>query len=510
MALIDTGTRTYLLKQDVQTIIRYYFIVIWFALAQIGNYCCGSRASLRILSGENVSIASMTGWIRGLSVLKTAWKLRSVPGGWLGFIMIIAFPLSLLSDIGLNYFLVALSVSATCPFGTGLVIDATLAAPVPGNQGSPYSWADMAQSNANSNFNQFGFDGRTGSAVYRKANNDTSFLPRTDLDVIGFWNCSLNGGLLQYSGKDDGDIESDLLSRNIIYPDYTGTGLAPTLNDGSFSEQTQLRQLIFISWSSSSVGDIWEIKAAIDMNDIDTETNGKTMQGYHCQAYDSTANKEVSQIISKIAINATMPNWVTGIQGYLWSGQDATSPYPDIELLLGWILNNMMMVSGSQQSVSHVPADGEDQEQGCYVDGTQITIAAWALIFTATVLVLFFICYALFLFIAVRLASKRYDEQHPNSGVTAKNIVDNAPGNLVMWMQHASYEGTNVQVHPEPTQLKSWSFIAIKGKQEKMGIVIPGAIPGEACIAQAAYGPGYTGFADRKGGYVEVHAQEFR
>jgi hypothetical protein len=78
--------------EHVRTALRAYFTILTLLIGFIGNSCCCLRAKLSVVRRDHVGLAHMTGWLKGLDVLKYGWKLRALPGGWLGLLMLIVRP----------------------------------------------------------------------------------------------------------------------------------------------------------------------------------------------------------------------------------------------------------------------------------------------------------------------------------------------------------------------------------------------------------------------------------
>jgi hypothetical protein len=76
--------------------LRAYFTMLFILLGF--NECCAVRAKLRLLRKGDVNYVLASGWFPGFTALTTAVKLRCLPGGWIGALMILAGVLAMLSD----------------------------------------------------------------------------------------------------------------------------------------------------------------------------------------------------------------------------------------------------------------------------------------------------------------------------------------------------------------------------------------------------------------------------
>jgi hypothetical protein len=101
----------------VRTALRAYFTVLTILIGFVGNSCCALRAKLSIVRHDHVGLGHMTGWLKGVDVLKYGWKLRTLPGGWLGLIMVVVTTLSLTSDLAVAGLVKGVQVPRRCLFG---------------------------------------------------------------------------------------------------------------------------------------------------------------------------------------------------------------------------------------------------------------------------------------------------------------------------------------------------------------------------------------------------------
>ncbi len=125
-------------SEHVRTILRVYFTVIIILIGWIGDSCCGLRARLSVIRNQHVSMHKMTGWLSGFNLFAFSWKLRAVPGGWIGVIMTIVTLLSLTSDLAVAGLVKSVSVPSRCEFGKGLVIsNANTSLVTPSPNGAP-------------------------------------------------------------------------------------------------------------------------------------------------------------------------------------------------------------------------------------------------------------------------------------------------------------------------------------------------------------------------------------
>lgn len=168
--------------------LRVYFIGTLLLISMIGGLCCRSAAKYDLLKGNHVKVNRMTGWVRFRDVLVVMWKFRRLPGGWwLGFTMIVASALALVSDLAVSKLVYSSYDTGLCDFkGTGLGFDPIEESwIVPPAQAYPALIASNAQITTSS-------DCLVG--IYRKIPDDGGLMfCANEYDVIGRWSC--------YAGK---------------------------------------------------------------------------------------------------------------------------------------------------------------------------------------------------------------------------------------------------------------------------------------------------------------------
>ena len=144
--------------------LRVYFVLILLFTSIIGDRCCHLRVKLDLLRGQRVKLTHMTGWLRGVSTFKVVRQLRRVPAGWMGYLMLLAAILSILSDLLVSALVQPTPLASLCPFQQGLVLNGATASVYPNINAAAFSWARSAQ--FISAYNQDGWVG-----IYAKADN---------------------------------------------------------------------------------------------------------------------------------------------------------------------------------------------------------------------------------------------------------------------------------------------------------------------------------------------------
>ena len=121
-----------------------------------------------------------------------------------------------------------------------------------------------------------------------------------------------------------------------------------------------------VVWSSSSAdnsGDVFDVKAAIDMTAHDKDE--KIMHCMQCTLYGNgssqnltrcfTANlaaDQVASIAEHIPSISTLGNWTGLFQGYMYDGYGSAA-IDDPESMLAWLLNTIIMVQGGSGTRRH-------------------------------------------------------------------------------------------------------------------------------------------------------------
>jgi hypothetical protein len=439
-----------------------YFVIILILIGIVGDRVCHLRIKLKLLHGEHVDVTHMTGWLKGSSALKVSYQLRRLPCGWLGLSTIFAAILAILSDLGVSAFVRSAPHVTRCPFKEGIVLAPTNAAIFPSNNGAAYLWAANAQ--LTSYFNG-GFLG-----IYARADNSTGFCA-ADEDVLGFWNCSINGDPVTYSTADfnDDEIVSDLQKQSLLYENFA----AANVTDGD----SETRQLVVASASTvSGVADAFDIKAAVDSQD-DLNAKTKLMIAYQCLVSRDT-DGTIANIHKQIDITSTMSDWILGIQGNMYLGIDRSKSIDDRAGTLEWLLNSMTMVSGGGQSISTL---GDPQDTtGCIVTGTQLPGQVSTLFLVVALMAIILTANALWLWLRIFSAKREYDRNsfNPTTGratsVDSKKIDESTPNGLVDWMQHAVLESpysSSAGVRPRRQHLRKWLFSVAHHNGQRVGVV---------------------------------------
>jgi hypothetical protein len=335
----------------VRTALRIYFMIGLVVIALLGDMCCDYRNKLRLLRGQLVKITNMTGWLPGAQLLKSAFQLRRIPGGYLGILMVFTGLIALLSDLATSGFVHTVSRPSRCPFTRGLALNDTIAM-YPSMLGTPYFHASSSQLMSWTNGGAMG--------MYSKANYTADFRADEE-DLIGTWNCTDTGQSISYLTTlyNDSDIVTDVTNTDYFYNIWnTTTAISPYGGD-SFTRQSLMVSTSAVGsasgWPEAFLG-TFEVKFLVDLYD-DLEGRTKYMQPVHCTSKYSSQLFVVDVILANIDAPDTLNTWLSGIQGQLYEGYDSVSILRNYLVTLEWILNSMTMVAGATNSMNY-SADG--------------------------------------------------------------------------------------------------------------------------------------------------------
>lgn len=426
--------------EHVRTALRAYFTILTLLIGFIGNSCCGLRAKLSVIRHDYVGLGNMTGWLKGFDVLKYAWKLRTLPGGWIGLLMIVVTTLSLISDLAVAGLVKGVQAPRRCTFGQGLVLDesaGTLYTPSP--NGAPVYVVTQAQATS---LNNTGLQG-----IYRKVNNATNFRADED-DYLGSWNCLDQGTSTFDASYTAGDILSSLQTQGLLF-DGSNIGTAANGPAGhQFDSAGDFTHLV--AWSSSlgddGTGQSFEVRASIDLE----ETAGVpvTMWSFHCTMNASAAE----YITSSMESQNTLASWGMYFQGSMYYGA-GTTVWPNAGEIVARLLNTMTMISGGMNSLMREPmGDTTDVTQGCLAPRTSVPLAVAAIVLVMGGIALFF-C-SLYVLFQVWILAARRTHNIPKS---MKKQISRAPNDLVDWMTYSVKETATGGGQKSKT-IREWKF----------------------------------------------------
>jgi hypothetical protein len=426
--------------EHIRTALRAYFTIFALLIGFIGNSCSSLLARLSIVRDDHVPLGYMTGWLPGMYLITYGWKLRTLPGGWLGLLMIIVTALSWISDLAVAGLVKGVQVPQRCQFGQGLVLNASssvLTSPSP--NGAPVYVVTQAQATS---LNNTGLQG-----IYKKVNNATNFRADED-DYLGSWTCVDQGTTNFDTSYTASEIVSSLQTQGLL---YDGSYIGATANGpagNQFDTTGDFTHLV--AWSSSlgddGTGEPFEVRASVDL--AASEDTVTAMWSFHC-TMDASRAEYITSIMHS---QDTLASWALYFQGSVYYGADTTA-WPNTGEIIARLLNTMTMVSGGLNSLQAEPVGNDtDTTQGCLAPRTSIPVAVSAMVLILGVIALFVCLLYVLLQAWIMIASheRQFSKQE-------KKQISQAPNDLVDWMTHAVKE-TVTGGGQKSNTIKTWNF----------------------------------------------------
>lgn len=466
----------------VRVVFKAYFIILLFLIAVVGNYCCQLNARFRLLRGRRVPLTSTVGWIQGPAFLTTFWFLRSIPGGKLGLLMLLTTILDLVGEFGVAKTVRTVPRLSTKYHPSGMILSSSTTTSSPNINWEAYRWASQAQVNSYRNGHDSGL-GESHYGIYKMITNDTHFMAH-NADEIGYWSCTrTTNKSITYdlawkpAGADeiwDNDIWNDLYDKNLLYAsgyyNLAQSNVSVTDPDLGYATGPSTHTVILTA-SNYTIGELFEIKAAIDTNDID-DKGSKQMDTFHCILRAKDAALTVQEIAKVIDIDSTLSDWCQPMVGAMFPGLHEPKSYSlqELEYTLQWYLNSMIMVAGGSESVTTPNQSG--YETGNLIFATVIPFWIIAVCILVFLLWSFLVAFVASKWLAIKGLGLIYDKMEAGMNkIGAQEINENTPIGLLDWMTHAAYESRDVDHIPEYKDLKSWILSTTWHGGRRLGIV---------------------------------------
>ena len=264
----------------------------------------------------------------------------------------------------------------------------------------------------------------------------------------------------------DRKVRRDLFERGLVnnLTSYTNVSI---LTNGTSTGPS--RHLWIASVNSTKFGDPFNLKFGVGVKDID-DGRIKHVKTWHCELQSRDSNNTVLSIMKRLSSARLLEKWGLAMAGAAWPGMDAEAAYTDdsIQSSIELYLNAATMVAGARELVETENVD--ELEYSVFRLATEIPF--WV-IGLCTIL----FCWVIFLFglyirlcVICRALRIAYDSDLSQHHVSAKEVMDNAPCNLLDWMSHAAYESRDAEKIPEATQLKDW-ILSTTWHSRRLGIV---------------------------------------
>lgn len=164
----------------------------------------------------------------------------------------------------------------------------------------------------------------------------------------------------------------------------------------------------------------------------------KSMEVFQCSLTSTEPSNLVQQVNQNINWVWTIDKWIRQLSGNLYpnfAALDGSYTSSELEFLLEYNLNALIMVAGSGQSTN--TPNTRNYTYGTYELATVIPywlIAIGVITFT---LLLFLIGYLVFLWFSNKRLRKSYEQQGSHQ-VAARDIFDHTPVGLLGWMGQAA------------------------------------------------------------------------
>ncbi|KAJ5674934.1 uncharacterized protein N7477_004868 [Penicillium maclennaniae] len=434
-------------SSNARLALRVYFLIIVGLITWLADGVLQYRAQLRVLKHGSIRVHTALGWLQGFQLVKSVWDLRQLPGGALGYsVMVILFALSKITDLLTAIFVVQIEVKSRCLFGQGLVLNTTgpFLLTAPPSNGMPYIVAHNAQ--------YFSLNNTCPIGIYAKVNQDFNVCPDAQ-DILGSWVCSTVGTRTYSAAYNQEALAANLIEQGLLYA-------SPTADYSGFADGYYNHLAL---WSSSTglatenSNDVWDVRAAIQTNASPFEDN-VNMLAMSCHMNATLAETITGAMNSTVALDT----WKATFQGLMYYGT-GTRSISDPALELAILLNTMTMVQGGNNILLSIPAQDADQTQGCVISATNVPLVMEALVLIVgglfVGLVLLSIIYAL----RLRLIRREVRE-------SLKYLPDGVIGWAVKAAQeHCDHDDPDPGQHArvERRDLKNW-LIGYEGGEARL------------------------------------------
>lgn len=411
----------------VRNIFTTAFVVLNYLIMLVGGYFLKRRNQRRLIlrkgrQSKTVPFTLLTPWLTLGSTATYVWKLRTLPGGLCGLLMLATGVFGLLHQYVVNSFILPEVQPSWCQFQSGIVTTANTLEVIP----SP-SWpAALLVFQAHSALAANG--GVNG--VYDKLNFNISSFQPTSADVLGSWQCTIASETPiqanDYTNK--AAVTSYLSQQNFLSPDTETIAGAVDANNGSYQG--------FLAWSASGT-DLAEsgIVRATIANGLEGDSPQVAIN-IECNL-ERTLSSWTPAVISA---NATLQAWANIMFGFV-----SEIPVSRYSTQVSTILNAIIMLAGSGNQNHRRLDAGANSQYGCVTEGTQIYL---------TVYVIFLFLMALLLVLLVAdlysLIRYRYNKRH--------GLVEEIPTDLISWQLAMVRRATGIKKLKQK-ELPNYSYV---------------------------------------------------
>lgn len=404
------------------------FVGLNYLIMLVGGYFLKRRNQRRLIlrrgrQAKTVPFTLLTPWLSLGSTITYFWKLRSLPGGLFGLLMLATGAFGLLHQYVINSFILPEVQPSWCQFQAGIVSTANSVEVIP----SP-SWpAALLVFQAHSAVALNG--GING--IYDKINFNISAFQPTSADVLGSWQCNAmqDSPIQPADWSDKASLESYLTKQNFLSPDTKSTAGAVLVSNSSYEA--------FLAWSadketiSSGVG---KVRATI-ANGLSGDS-ALVASNLECTIVKNVASWDPVPIQA----NGTLAAWVNIMFGFV-----SEVPVNHYGPQVSTVLNAITMLAGSgNQNRRRLDANAV-QTFGCVTEGTQIYISVYV-IFMALAALLFVLLVA-DLYSLIRY---RYNKR--------RGLVEEIPTDLISWQLAMVRRATGIK-NLKQKELPNYSYV---------------------------------------------------
>lgn len=371
------------------------------------------RARSRFARGRGVYINHLTSWMGLPEMVKYAWSLRSVPGGWLSLLMLFTGIIAILHQFLTNTLVTPALIPTRCIFDYGVVWNGTSWSSLPASDDESANLVYQAQLATLKN------EGTRG--IYHKflADNEIQMFRPSAAETHGAWHCTnVKNDSMSWTGpvivggvstrRTAGGIppkDWSLYLNSSAYTYWSGPGEYAATTVGE-------RYNMFMMWSSNSTTHFKNVKAAI-LNEAGFVRGKALAMNFDCSL-------TLNQSVPLLDVQNVLTDWMGKAYGYQKSLTTEKETQLWLELTLDAI-TTLSLFNDALTAHNIVPAG----EIGCVVDGTKASVGI--LMFLGLMVII--LAYLL----TVQLASLYAAIRHPT-----KHCANRLPFDLADW-QLATY-----------------------------------------------------------------------
>ena len=468
--LIDDGT--------VRVIFKVYFLVLILGIAFVGGYCLKFHIQRQLLKGKAVPLTATTGWVHGPGLAKMGLQIRRLPGGWIGFLMLFATALELISEFGVAKTITSMYQRSRYTTESAMIVGqpGTSYAMYPDIVYQAFTWATGAQDASWNNQNLTGLTTTRQYGIYSIVNyNAYNYMPTED-DIMGYWSCpritkapviydqTFQGNAAQIY---DQSILADLIKGGLMYdygPPSAITNVSKVYNGLSTGPSSQL-----FLWTASNYtyGSAPTFTFGVETAALDSK-GSKAMDVFQCSMHSTEPSNTVWGILREVNISTVINSWSGKIAGSLYSSSTSSYSYdiPQLEATFEYYLNAMIMVAGSGQKTD--TPNTRKLSYGVFEIATVIPYWIIAIAIITFAFLLFMLICLVFYWLSNMTLKHAYERQGPHR-VGSKEICENTPIGLLGWMSQAAAASRDAEL-PEGQNLRKW-ILSTTWHDKRLGIV---------------------------------------